>query len=93
MWAWDELSILCQVFKCEAFAYNASNDVIQAEQAADTQLKVVVQEWEATMETFKVAVEERVADELNPTVYPQVGASLTLWALEAVRNKKSRLFT
>lgn len=62
-----------QVFKCETFAYNASNDVIQAEQAADTQLKLVVQEWEATMETFKVAVEQRVADELSPTVYPQVG--------------------
>lgn len=61
-----------QVFKCESFAYNASSDVIQAEQVADTQLKGVLQEWEGMMETFKAAAEERVAEELNPTVYPQV---------------------
>lgn len=60
------------MFKCESFAYNSSSDVIQAEQVADAQLKTVVQEWENLMESFKVAVEERVAAELNPMVYPQV---------------------
>lgn len=54
-------------------AYNASSDVIHAEQAADTHLKDMVHEWESEMEAFKVKVEKRVADELNPTMYPQVG--------------------
>ena len=62
-----------QIFKCESFAYNASNDVIQAEQMADAQLKAVVQEWEIRMDSFKVIVESRFSEELNPTVYPQVG--------------------
>lgn len=61
------------MFKCESFAYNASSDVIQAEQMADAQLKAVAQEWEAMMDTFKVALEQRVSEELNPMVYPQVG--------------------
>lgn len=62
-----------QVFKCESFAYNASNDVIQAEQMADAQLKAVVQELETMMDNFKVVVESRVTEELDPMVYPQVG--------------------
>ena len=60
-----------QIFKGESFAYNASNDAIQA----DAQLEAVVQEWETRMESFKVVVERRFSDELNPTVYPQVGFS------------------
>ncbi|CAN0449193.1 unnamed protein product, partial [Ascophyllum nodosum] len=56
-----------QIFKGESFAYNASNDAIQA----DAQLEAVVQEWETRMESFKVVVERRFSDELNPTVYPQ----------------------
>lgn len=68
----SRLNACVQVFKCESFAYNSSTDVLQAEQMADAQLKKVVQDWEGMMETFKVAVEERVADELNPMVYPQV---------------------
>ena len=64
-----------QIFKGESFAYNASNDVMQAEQMADAQLKAVVQEWESRMDSFKVVVESRFSEELNPTVYPQVGFS------------------
>ena len=59
------------IFKCETFAYNASNDVIQAEQMAGAQLKVGVQEWENRIDNFKVVVESRFSEELNPTVYPQ----------------------
>lgn len=62
-----------QVFKCESFAYNASSDVIQAEQMADAQLKALVQEWEAMLDSLKARVEDRVSEELNPMVYPQVG--------------------
>lgn len=62
-----------QIFKCESFAYHASNDVMQAEQMADAQLKAVVQEGESRMNSFKVVVENRFSEELNPTVYPQVG--------------------
>ena len=64
-----------QIFKGESFAYNASNDAIQAENMADAQLEAVVQEWETRMESFKVVVESRFSEELNPTVYPQVGFS------------------
>ncbi|CAM9738864.1 unnamed protein product [Ectocarpus fasciculatus] len=60
-----------QVFKVESFAYNASSDVIQAEQMADAQLKTVVQEWEAMLDGLKARVEYRVSEELNSTVYPQ----------------------
>ncbi|CAM9979565.1 unnamed protein product, partial [Scytosiphon promiscuus] len=60
-----------QVFKVESFAYNASSDVIQAEQMADAQLKAVVQEWEAMLDSLKAKVEERVSEELDPMVYPQ----------------------
>lgn len=56
----------------ESFAYNASSDVIQAEQMADAQLKAVVQEWEAMLDSLKAKVEERVSEELDPMVYPQV---------------------
>ena len=55
--------------------YNAPNDIIQAEQIADAQLKAVVQEGEDWMDSFKVVVESRFSEELNPTVYPQVGFS------------------
>lgn len=61
-----------QVFKVESFAYNASSDVIQAEQMADAQLKTVVQEWESMLDGLKARVEYRVSEELNSTVYPQV---------------------
>ena len=40
---------------------------------ADAQLKAVVQEGESRMNIFKVVVESRFSEELNPTVYPQVG--------------------
>lgn len=56
----------------ESFAYNASSDVIQAEQMADAQLKTVVQEWEAMLDGLKARVEHRVSEELNSTIYPQV---------------------
>lgn len=61
------------MFKCESFAYNASSDVIQAEQMADAQLKALVQEWEGMLDSLKARVEDRVSEELNPMVYPQVG--------------------
>ena len=64
-----------QIFKGESFAYNAPNDIIQAEQIADAQLKAVAQEGEDWMDSFKVVVESRFSEELNPTVYPQVGFS------------------
>lgn len=60
------------MFKCESFAYNASSDVIQAEQMADAQLKALVQEWEAMLDSLKARAEDRVSEELNPTVFPQV---------------------
>lgn len=60
------------MFKCESFAYNASSDVIQAEQMADAQLKALVQEWEAVLDSLKARVEDRVARELDPMAYPQV---------------------
>lgn len=41
---------------------------------ADAQLKALVQEWEAMMDGLKLRVEERVSEELNPMVYPQVGS-------------------
>lgn len=44
---------------------------------ADAQLKAVAQEWEAMMDTFKVALEQRVSEELNPMVYPQVRRPLS----------------
>ncbi|CAM9254704.1 unnamed protein product, partial [Ascophyllum nodosum] len=71
-----------QIFKGESFAYNASNDAIQAENMADAQLEAVVQEWETRMESFKVVVESRFSEELNPTVYPQspaLTAALQSW--------------
>ena len=70
----SEVGILSLVPSSEGigpFAYKASNDVIQAEQMADAQLKVMVQEWENRMDNFKVVVESRFSEELNPTVYPQ----------------------
>lgn len=77
-------TLTTQVFKCESFAYTSSSDVIQAEQAADLDLKTVVQEWEAMMGTFKAAVEERVAEELNPMVYPQVRSRCAALIMECV---------
>ena len=50
--------------------------MIQAEQMADAQLKALVQEWETMMDNLKLRVEERVSEELNPMVYPQVGSAI-----------------
>lgn len=71
-------SCTLQVFKHEPFAYNASSEVIQAEQMADAQLKALVQEWETMLDSLKLQLEGRVTEELNPTVYPQVRAGLVV---------------
>lgn len=80
-----------QVFKCESFAYNASSDVIQAEQMADAQLKALVQEWEAMLDSLKARVEDRVSEELNPMVYPQVGCLFVDYCMKDINNNQNQI--
>lgn len=49
---------------------------------ADAQLKALVQEWEAVLDSQKARAEDRVAEELDPMAYPQVCVSVSVCQTE-----------